>query len=60
MICQDVQFDLWEFSHCLRISNVSSVQCPLAQCTDVSYISTPAGIIIRTTEEYITTVTQTL
>ena len=44
MICQDIQYELWEFSQCLRIANVSSVQCPLAQCTDVNYISTPAGI----------------
>ena len=54
MICQDQQIVKKPFKGCLRTQNTSSVTCPMARCYGTKYISTPGGILLRTSDPSIT------
>ena len=56
MICQDMQYHLVKFTDCLSPLNSKSKEptCPIATCNTDSYISTPAGLLLRTSEPIVT------
>ena len=54
MICQDMQYHLVKFNDCLSPLDSKEPTCPLVTCNTDSYISTPAGLLLRTSEPIVT------
>ena len=54
MICQDMQYQLVKFTDCLSPLDSKEPTCPLVTCNTDSYISTPAGLLLRTSEPIVT------
>ena len=48
MICQETQYELIQFDDCLNSRRTKTSTCPLVSCNTDAYISTPAGLLLRT------------
>ena len=48
MICQETQYELLDFNDCLSPGSGKSSTCPLITCNTDAFISTPAGLLLRT------------
>ena len=56
ILCNTLHFQLKDIHHCLTHANVGGQNCPLLTCdaTQDNYISTAAGLLLRTTEDKVT------
>lgn len=56
ILCNTLHFQLKDVHHCLTHANVGGPNCPLLTCdaTQDNYISTAAGLLLRTTEDKVT------
>ena len=60
VMCAKAQYKLTSITNCLRITETEGENCPLVQCGQSAFISTPAGVLIRTMDKHITIVSHSV
>ena len=54
MVCPRDQYQLIPLEECLSLDNTTASKCPIRTCGRDQFISTRGGVLLRTTDKYIT------